>query len=379
MSTSLDPQQYEFSKRPVGVELEVPMHYDDLDEEMESRGWDLHDDGSIPQSGTEFVSPPMVGKRIQLDIEAFYRVAKALRSKTEHTSCGVHVHINAVDIYDYISAHEEPSDVLMLEDRVHEWGMVISALSRLFVGPGRNGTRFARGGFAIRNSYPCDPPALKKLRRIEYPTVAIRENTFEFRIFPSTNRGDYTVARAAFCQASGDWLMKNIKLVDGTWKRKLASLIAPIDMERGLADSEVVSASLEALGLSGDYLDTLMSIYLNFRVGNASVLPALWLNERDVVKRQEKQRRECLDALRAAFEEYKTPQELILMLEQDSIGYFQGFFHDMSRLAERVSTVNYDNGHIEDWDDSSDMSDDPEDYCDCGNCEESRQAAEASF
>ena len=328
MSSSMDSRvfDYEFSNRLIGVELEIPEYNHRLGVEMERRGWSVKDDGSIPSEGREFVSQPIKGRQIRSDLNAFYKWANEQEIRTDHPTCGIHVHINAGDIYDLLNS-VTGSDLATMENRVHEWGMTMSALSRLFVGPVRNGTRFARGGFAIRSSYYCDPKALKRLRRQTYPTIAIREGTFEFRIFPSTTNAAYTIARAAFCQASGDWLLKNMQLTENTWNRRFAVLCAPLVDEVALVNAEVVKDSLVSLGIVGATLDTLMLIYMHFREGNKTILPSLWQNEREIVRQQEATKRTLRDSVCDALTFYHTPENLLDMMHGHG-ELFGNFLHE---------------------------------------------------
>jgi hypothetical protein len=304
MATSLE---FNFSRRPIGVELEIPEYTDTLQELVDDHHWDMKDDGSIPDEGVEAVSPPLRGNAIREQITRFYTICKDEGISTEHYSCGTHVHINAKDIYAFIDRSPKKDE---LEDRVHEWGMVIAALSRLFVGPSRNSTRFASGGFAIRVSAHT-PSVLKKLRSIDYPTVAIRYNTFEFRIFPSTTNMNYTLARVAFAQAAGDWIYKHLKLAATTFRRRLAVISAPLDGEESFTDAGTVRAALIELGVDPTAIEVLMGIYAKFLPGNRETLPALWDAERNRILALERERRTYYDGLRGSFDHYNTPQPLV--------------------------------------------------------------------
>jgi len=298
---------FEFSPRPVGIELEIPECCYELEGVMGDYHWEGKEDGSIPEDGREFVSPPISGKDILTQVKAFYDTCEAHEIKPEHNTCGTHVHINALDIYAFINKQKDPEE---LSRRVEEWGMVVAALSRLFVGPGRNGTRFARGGFAIRDSYNCDPGAMKKSRRVDYPTLAIREHTFEFRIFPSTTNASYTLARIAFCQAAGDWLFRNLKVQNTTFKRRLAILSKPLEGMDVFSEKDSLVAALQELNAFDKAQEVLLRIYENFRQGNKSVLPAIWLQERDKVRQDMKHRIAALQTLGAVIQTHSTPNPL---------------------------------------------------------------------
>lgn len=306
---------FEFSTRPVGIELEIPESSEDLLLLAEEFAWDVKEDGSIPEEGSEFVTPPIRGSKIPRQIKRFYDVCHDTRVNTEHSTCGTHVHVNAMDIYAYLNEHSESPD---LETRVETWGMALSCLTRLFVGPGRNGTRFARGGFAIRDSYDCDPGSLKKSRREEYPTIAIRENTFEFRIFPSTTRGDFTLARIALCQAAGDWLFKNLQVPHDTFMENMSKLEAPLKETAVWDTPALLDDALNELGIKGTYHDILMSIFNRFKDGNLHTLPAIWLRERDLVRQQIVLRAKALEALAHTFDQCSVPDSLR--------GYLRGNF-----------------------------------------------------
>lgn len=304
MSTS----EVTFSNRLVGIELEIPQFNHRLEAMEYDYNWKIENDGSIPNEGRELISPPIKGDNILTQITRFYGIAANAGIRTEHNTCGTHVHINAMDVYAWINEQEESES---LDDRINEWGMAVSALSRLFVGPGRNGTRFARGGFAIRDSYPCIPGALKKSRRVEYPTLAIRENTFEFRIFPSTTRSDYTLARVAFCQAAGDWLFKNIQLTEATFNRRLRTLMAPIEGNAVFDKPELLQAALNELGVNPIWQVILMRIFNSFKEENRNTIPDLWHHERDRVRKQELARKKLVESFARSIDEYNTPRLVV--------------------------------------------------------------------
>jgi hypothetical protein len=305
--------EFNFSSRPVGVELEIPEYTEALEALVKDHYWDMKGDASIPEEGVEAVSPPLRGNAIREQITRFYKICKDDGISTEHHSCGTHVHVNAKDIYAFVDQHPKKDE---LEDRVHEWGMVIAALSRLFVGPSRNSTRFAAGGFAIRDN-GNDPLVLKKLRRIDYPTVAIRYNTFEFRIFPSTTNMNYTLARIAFAQAAGDWIYKHLKLTATTFRRRLAVISAPLDGEESFTNADTIRASLTGLGVDPAAIEVLMGIYAKFLPGNRGNIPALWDAERNRIIALERERRTYHDGFRVSFDRYNTPQPLIEYLTRE--------------------------------------------------------------
>jgi len=307
------PDEIRFSSRPVGVELEIPEHTGGLEVLVRDYGWEMQQDDSIPGEGVEAVTPPIHGDAIREQINRFYSICKRAGVSTEHYTCGTHVHINAVDIYSFVGQSPKKEE---LENRVHEWGMVVAGLSRLFVGPRRNGTRFASGGFAIRGNH-SDPPALKKLRRINYPTLAIRDNTFEFRIFPSTAEVRFTLARIAFCQAAGDWIYKHLKLSVTTFQRRLAVISAPLDSPEAFMNAEIVRTSLTELGVDTNAIEILMGIYAKFLPGNKECLPALWEAERNRIIRMECDRRAYIEGFQASFERYNTPQILVEFLTRE--------------------------------------------------------------
>jgi hypothetical protein len=305
--------EFRFSNRQVGVELEIPEYAETLEALVKDHCWDMKSDASIPEEGVEAVTPPIYGDAIHAQITRFYTICEEAGVSTEHSSCGTHVHVNAKDIYSFIDQSPQKDE---LEDRVHKWGMAIAALSRLFVGPGRNSTRFAAGGFAIRDN--CDDPlVLKKLRRIDYPTVAIRYNTFEFRIFPSTTNVSYTLARAAFAQAAVDWIYKHLKLTANTFRRRLAVISAPLDSEEAFTNADTVRASLVELGVNPAAIEVLMGIYAKFLPGNRVKLPAIWDEERNRVLALELMRSAYCDDFRVSFDRYNTPVPLVEYLARE--------------------------------------------------------------
>ena len=305
---------FSFSDRCVGVELEIPEDCPTLRRRMEDREWSIHDDGSIPDDGNEYVSPKMQGDTIREDVTEFYRIAADREIRTEHQTCGVHCHIDARDIFRAINAATDGQRTRVIEDRVKEWGMAVSALSRLFVGPSRNGTRFASGGFAIRGSYNCDPIALKKSRRVEYPTVAIREETFEFRLYPSTSVANYTLARVAWSQACVDWLHRRLDQSERSWKASLRRFTKPLENYAALQDLSVLTPLWDEIKLCEDARTVLLSIATKFQVPNRSVLPGIWQRERDAIMEQEAHARAISTAMVDSVARYAPPSRLIRAL-----------------------------------------------------------------
>ena len=301
---------FSFSNRFVGVELEIPQDHHRLCHEMEDRNWNIHDDGSIPEDGGEYVSPKMAGDKILNDISMFYSIAAQEDIRPEHHTCGMHCHVDARDVFQKVNAGASKEEIRLREDRVRDWGTAVSALSRLFVGPSRNGTRFAAGGFAIRSSYNCEPAALKKSRRVEYPTLAIREETFEFRVFPSTTVRDYTLARVAWAQACVDWLHKRMHQADSTWRPSFRKFIKPLKDNAALQDLNVMLPLWEEIGLCEDAQQVLMSIAQKFQVPNRAVLPGIWQRERDLIIEQEQHLQVITDTMVEAVRRYNTPDLL---------------------------------------------------------------------
>jgi hypothetical protein len=299
----------------VGVELEIPEYAETLEALVEECDWEMKSDASIPEEGVEAVTPPIHGSAIREQITRFYTICKEAGVSTEHSSCGTHVHVNAQDIYAFIYQNPQKKE---LENRAHEWGVTVAALSRLFVGSGRNGTRFAAGGFAIRDN--CSDPlpiVLKKFQHVDYPTVAIRRNTFEFRIFPSTTNVNYTLARIAFAQAAVDWIYKHLKLTANTFRRRLAVISAPLDGKEAFIKADTVRASLVELGVNPAAIEVLMGIYAKFLPGNREKLPAIWDEERTRIFALELMRSAYCDDFRVSFDRYNTPVPLIEYLARE--------------------------------------------------------------
>jgi hypothetical protein len=159
-------------------------------------GWALMPDGSITPpnseySGLELVSPVLTPTNY---LEQLRCVSKALNEVDNlnqfkmqfNSTCGMHIHIDIPNRADYDLYKE---NIL----RIYKLWLKIQHEVAYYILPNyRENTFYAKFNPEVANFN--DPNVLRKLKSSRYYMMAIRENTFEFRLFPMT-RNLHTMQR----------------------------------------------------------------------------------------------------------------------------------------------------------------------------------------
>lgn len=186
-----------FTLRPVGLEIETG-HGGSSRDFLAGLpdGWGVHADGSLHDDAMELVSPPIAGNCIERDLRQIYRRCAKYDVSLQDNRAGFHVHVNARGIYGAI-AYAGPRSGDRRESRAMQWGEAAVYICRQFVSIARMSNAYCAGGFAIRG---CGHYSLKKCPGHTYPTVAVRDSTIEFRLWPSTNNIEFHLARIELSQ-----------------------------------------------------------------------------------------------------------------------------------------------------------------------------------
>ena len=238
-----------FSKRPVGMEIETgdggrkTSVYRWLNKNLPN--WGAVSDGSLPSGGYEYVSNPMTGNKIEENYTGFASAMIAQEVEVEHQRAGYHVHVNAKDLYQHIerlySTDQSKADKaeLMLQD----WGKAMIPFLKELVAPWRRDNHYCNGTFGYRSTKGSYPRYLRRAQGSGYPALAIRMETLEFRLFPSTGNMEWHLTRAEVAQKAVDFIYNAIKLED---RAGLDTFITTLRLH----GAEKVAAVSTILGLS---------------------------------------------------------------------------------------------------------------------------------
>lgn len=208
-----------FLQRPVGIEFETtaPGREPEFKAWVKGSlpGWGIHSDGSI--DGDEFVTPPIGGGLIDDHVRMFYALCDDHKVIMARPAIGMHVHVHAKDIWALIQVDEgrwekRPFDmgtfrhtyetgethsfsVRDAQDAIIVFGAAASSVCRQLVGGARRNSRFCNSGFNIRAKNSSMVVGVNKLGTHDYPTLAVRSHTIEFRVWPGTDVVEKALAR----------------------------------------------------------------------------------------------------------------------------------------------------------------------------------------
>lgn len=204
--------------------------------------WHIHGDGSLMEGACEIVTPPVGGGVIPLAVSAMYAVARKYHFNIENIRAGMHMHTDISDFFEVIlplrrefqglrdegrvaSDHPKFSLYMSITKAFGEFADYIATVSRAFVSLNRRSNQYCGGGFGVRSWSPRDnfnsDPLFASYHNSEggrqavcihhHPGYARRKKhtyTLENRLWPSTNRPDYVLARAELSQRMVDTLVK---------------------------------------------------------------------------------------------------------------------------------------------------------------------------
>lgn len=238
-----------FSARPVGLEIETGQGGRKTKVLRWIKNnlptWGMTSDGSLVDSGYEYISGPMSGDIIEGSYKAFASAMIEKEIAVEQAKAGYHVHVNAKDIFKLIKDLQDAgknAEADVCEDLMQAWGDAMVSFSRTLVAPWRRQSYFCIGNFGYRSSKGSFPRYLKKAKGSSYPPVAIREQTLEFRIFPSTANIEWHLARIEYSQKSVDLLFA--AMVDSAKADSLGRLILALGGLTGQAKIDFLCAEL---------------------------------------------------------------------------------------------------------------------------------------
>ena len=269
-----------FSQRPVGLELDTGRGGQDRSfiEAVHRRisSWGAKSDGSLRDGGYEFVSAPMTGNRIEEDYRAWVEVAKDHGVTRECQRAGYHVHVNAKDLFRTIKVlwqggDAERREADSREDLICAWGDMMTVAVKELVSNNRRYNEYCRGSFGTRGGY--DHHSLRKISGCSYPAVAVRDQTFEFRIFPSTEATKWHLARIEFVQKSVDYLYK--LMTERTLSRAKASIALMTARMAQLRGAARVKFLARIFGITLESRESLMAMHERYNKQQYTELPAV--------------------------------------------------------------------------------------------------------
>ena len=239
-----------FSNRPVGMEIETGSGgrklsvYRWLNRELPS--WGAVSDGSLPSDGYEYVSNPTTGNKIGDNYKGFISAMLAQEVEIEHQRAGYHVHINAKDLFGHIEglSRTNPDKADRAEIMLQDWGKAMVEFSKEMVAPWRRGNHFCNGEFGYRSSKGNHPRFLRRATGSNYPAIAIRMETLEFRLFPSTGNQEWHLTRTEVAQKAVDFLYKCVIADDRPLFNAFLAVL------RDARCAEKVTKVVEMLGIS---------------------------------------------------------------------------------------------------------------------------------
>lgn len=223
-----------FSERPIGVEFETDFNGKSTKLKGLVLGtlpkWGCHSDGSI--SGDEYVTAPISGHHIEDEVTAFYHFCKELDVRMANPSVGMHVHVHSQDIWAEVQVDEarflgnsvfnigsfrSPMGanftVQDAQDALICFGSTLADMCRLLVGAQRGKSGYCSAGFGVRDKGPR-APGVSKLGTSSYPTIAVRNKTMEFRVWPGTDILEKALSRIELSQRAVDMAYNLIRKQD---------------------------------------------------------------------------------------------------------------------------------------------------------------------
>lgn len=282
-----------FTQRFVGLEMETGSGASGRDFTLEFRRklkhWGIHSDGSLRDGGREFVSPPICGTTIEKDLAMFYGLTTKHHVHVKDIHAGAHVHVDASDIFNRVAA--QYSNALtdrgvsnygkggaaqayktgrnredffkmkllhrteLLEDSIQSWGIATTDLCRQFVDSARRSNQYCATDFAIRGSHHR---CLCKAKGGGYPALAIRENTFEFRLFPSTDIVEEHLSMVELSQRTVDFLAT---VMEEPVSKKRNRMLAKYSKIVETLEPSKLEDMQELLSISSKSMETLRTIW----------------------------------------------------------------------------------------------------------------------
>ena len=205
-----------FTIRTVGIEIETgtgatkPAFADALYSKFPN--WGNKDDSSLSCGGRELVSPPMGGDRIE-QVTGVYDLLHRHHVDMEDEDAGCHIHVDFRDCKELL--HEEYDREMTRKVPIDYrrntflfWGNQAVRAARRLVEPGRAANHYCASPFGFRESYERSDALRNKLAETGYASVAVRQDTLEFRIWSVTGNADLSLARLEFSQKSVEYLRR---------------------------------------------------------------------------------------------------------------------------------------------------------------------------
>lgn len=320
-------------KRTVGIEFETQENAkqypftNELKDKL--KRWGIHSDGSLPDDALEFVSNPISGHIILNEVIDFYELCDKYGVQIQGDSAGMHVHVNAHELFDIIGKHQgmtwgnataneirtrlniQGSLIINTSKRTNEYGTTIYThyytrandnfvdeiqhsdipeevmimfgnafvnLTRCFIGKKRALNNYCSSPFAFRDK-GSKPKELKKTNTVSYPAIAVRSyKTFEFRLFPSTGSRNYALARIELSQKLVEHMVK-LMTEQKSWDcispivmpdmYKFFELCASANLQDSVLPINIVDKLGDMIGLSDECQSSLQRIYQRFHLNNA--------------------------------------------------------------------------------------------------------------
>lgn len=228
-------------------------------------------DGSLENGARELLISKVQAGLVEPAIEFLWDMLKSLKIPIESFRAGHHMHIDARDIYKFIVNNSTSNS----EKRVTGTNLFKAFLSdnmnliRFYVSRARFTSVYCSGGVATRGGHGGPSGIATYVGSRDYPTIAIRTETVEFRLWPSSDSVANTLARAELSQRIIDkamWFMRSRENRD-KWNATIKPLLDQIrnDCEIRLDPTDFYVANL---GLTEESAAVLRNIYQRYSVNS---------------------------------------------------------------------------------------------------------------
>lgn len=223
----------------IGIEIEGHNIGRELrDWALRELSWNTVGDGSVRgNSPCEVLTNAMEGAEAEEKIRKFYK--KADGRNIQHQSAGAHINIDNDSLIGAVAFMTEEFN----ESKSRSTPMAILkrymggclGLVRACVASQRRTNHFCSGGFAYRakDASAAKQKAKLSINDVGYPTIALRKNVFEFRIWPSTSNVEVLLARMEMSQ-------KIIAYMNGIFYEYIRTIVDPMsDKQRSNKRGEI--------------------------------------------------------------------------------------------------------------------------------------------
>lgn len=250
--------------------------YERLTNSTYARHYEQKGDGSLESvdgiQGREYLISRVCGDTIGEAVATFYEAAKRAKVPIENHLAGMHTHVDARDIYKYIWDNRESwvRNWTYFKDHLTIW----QSMAAFLVSEWRFKYFYCRGGISYRgDEIPFTGVQPGIMSGSSYPRIAIRRNTVEFRLWPSTSSIVNALARAHFHQVCMDKLRHNLTLTDeerAAYISRIQNAIPHLGVVFARPDEDTVFNMFFMAGINSSYIGPMVRIYKRYNPVNGA-------------------------------------------------------------------------------------------------------------